>query len=50
MSLEKLVELKLKYADKLKAEEIEIKLKEKGSLNDQLDELLNKSAYIEWKA
>ncbi|USK58392.1 hypothetical protein [Peribacillus asahii] len=50
LSLEKLLELKLKYAEKLKAEEIEIKLKEKSSLDDQLDELLNKSAYVEWKA
>lgn len=50
MSLKELIELKLKYADKMKAEETEIRLKEKGSLDDQLDELLYKSAYVEWKA
>jgi hypothetical protein len=50
MSLKELVELKLKYAEKLKQEETEITLKEKGSIDDSLEILLNKSSYIEWKA
>lgn len=36
MPLEKLLELKLKYADKLKQEETEIRLKEKGTFEDSL--------------
>ncbi|MEH7115864.1 hypothetical protein V7128_00385 [Neobacillus vireti] len=46
--LEKILDLKLKYTDKLKMEETEIQLKEKGTFDDTLssfDEVI-----VEWKA
>lgn len=46
---EKLYDMTMKTAASLKQEETQITLKEVGSMEDTLDDLLNKSAYIEWK-
>lgn len=49
MSLKELVELKLKYADKLKGEEVPLMLQDKADLEDSLDDLISKN-YVTWKA
>jgi hypothetical protein len=48
LPLEKLLELKIKFADRLKQEETEIRLKQKGTFDDTLANL--DEVIVGWKA